>query len=117
MALVTDYDCWRRAGTPQSPGQVQQPEPPASDPAVLLKEIIANLQAATNNGVRLIRRAVALMAERSEELDGRRPPGALELAIWSDKSRIAPSEVELLGPLWMKYFGTRNAEPRATNAE
>jgi len=29
---------------------------------------------------------------------------ALELGIWSDKSRIDPDEVQRLAPLWMKYF-------------
>jgi hypothetical protein len=29
---------------------------------------------------------------------------ALELAIWSDKARIAPAEVERLAPLWGRYF-------------
>ena len=105
VALVTDYDCWRRPGTPQSPGQVQQAAPPLADPDVLLKEIIANLQAATDNGVRLIRRAVEVMAGRQAELAAAPAQQALRLAIWSDKSRISPDEVQRLGPLWMKYFG------------
>jgi 5'-methylthioadenosine phosphorylase len=105
VALVTDYDSWRRPGAPQSPGQVrQEPEPPSADPAVLLKEIIANLQAATDNGIRLIRRAVSLMADRRDELLAAPAQQALKLAIWSDKSRIPREEVELLGPLWMRYF-------------
>ena len=105
VALVTDYDSWRRPGSPQGPGQVrQEPEPPSTDPAVLLKEIIANLQAATDNSVRLIRRAVSLMADRRDELLAAPAQQALKLAIWSDKSRIPREEVELLGPLWMKYF-------------
>jgi 5'-methylthioadenosine phosphorylase len=105
VALVTDYDSWRRPGSPQGPGQVrQEPEPPSTDPAVLLKEIIANLQAATDNGVRLIRRAVSLMADRRDELLAAPAQQALKLAIWSDKSRIPREDVELLGPLWMRYF-------------
>jgi hypothetical protein len=82
----------------------QEPEPPSTDPAVLLKEIIANLQAATDNGVRLIRRAVSLMADRRDELLAAPAQQALKLAIWSDKSRIPREDVELLGPLWMRYF-------------
>ena len=35
---------------------------------------------------------------------------ALKLAIWSDKDAIPNEQVELLGPLWVKYFGERNAE-------
>src|SRR5665213_196276 len=48
IALVTDYDCWRSApaGTATVPGE-------ADDPAVLLKEIVANLQAASDNAVSL----------------------------------------------------------------
>jgi hypothetical protein len=74
---------------------------------VLLREIIANLQAATDNGIRLIRRAVQHIAERPDLQDSLRTAPAqkaLQMAIWSDKSRIPRDEVELLGPLWMKYF-------------
>jgi 5'-methylthioadenosine phosphorylase len=91
VALVTDYDCWRRTET-------------AVDSAVLLKEIIANLQAASDNGLRLIRRAVERMAGRQDELAAAPAREALKLAIWSDKSRIGRDEVERLGPLWKKYF-------------
>jgi 5'-methylthioadenosine phosphorylase len=105
VSLVTDYDSWRRPGAPQGPGQGQQEPPaPSTDPAVLLKEIIANLQAATDNGIRLIRRAVSLMADRRDELLAAPAQQALKLAIWSDKSRIPREDVELLGPLWMRYF-------------
>jgi hypothetical protein len=49
---------------------------------------------------------VQRIAERGEELGLANAPAreALKLAIWSDKSRIPPDEVERLGPLWMKYF-------------
>ena len=110
VALVTDYDCWRQPGAPAGPGQVQQAHPPAMDPAVLLKEILANLKAATDNGIRLIQRAVSLMAGRTDELAAAPALQALKLAIWSDKSRIDPREVELLGPLWMKYFDAPRPE-------
>jgi 5'-methylthioadenosine phosphorylase len=105
VALVTDYDCWRRppaaAGAPaQAPAAAQQ------DPYTLLKEIIENLNAATEKAIALIRRTVQRIAERGEELGLANAPAreALKLAIWSDKSRIPPDEVERLGPLWMKYF-------------
>ena len=109
VALVTDYDCWRRPptvlpGAPQG-GEAKAPPPePAADPYVLLKEIIANLQAASDNAISLIRRAVARIAERPEIVANAPARRALELAIWSDKSRIPRNEVERLGPLWMKYF-------------
>jgi len=102
VALVTDYDCWRR---PPTAGE-QPKEAPAQDPYVLLKEIIANLQAASDNAISLIRRTVTRVAQRGEELGLARAPAreALKLAIWSDKARIPADEVERLGPLWMKYF-------------
>ena len=112
VALVTDFDCWRRpayvkpmpAGAGAAAGGAGRSRP---DPAVLLKEIIANLKAATDNGIRLIRRAVARMADRAElreQLAAAPARRALELAIWSDKNSIAREEVQLLAPLWMKYF-------------
>jgi 5'-methylthioadenosine phosphorylase len=70
----------------------------------LLKEIIANLQAATQNAVALMKRAVELVGQRREQLLQCPARRALELAIWSDKSRIDPVEVQRLAPLWMKYF-------------
>jgi 5'-methylthioadenosine phosphorylase len=116
VALVTDYDCWRRPPVPAAASGSPAPgaraggtenvvAPVASpDPHLLLKEIIANLQSASENGVRLIRRAVQRMAERQDELMAAPALRSLELAIWSDKSRIAGEEIERLGPLWGKYF-------------
>ena len=116
VALVTDYDCWRRppaaASASGSPapgaraGGTENVVPPvaAADPHLLLKEIIANLRAASDNGIRLIRRAVQRMAERQDELLAAPALRALELAIWSDKSRVPREEVERLGPLWGRYF-------------
>jgi 5'-methylthioadenosine phosphorylase len=110
IALVTDYDCWRQPGAAaaqqQKPGSTPEPKLEA-DPFVLLKEILANLNAATENAIALIRRAVEAMArpERRDELLNKCPARhALKLAIWSDKSRIDPEEVRRLGPLWLKYF-------------
>ena len=105
IALVTDYDCWRRAGVPTGPGQQPPEPPPATDPAVLLKEIIANLQAASDNAMALIQRALEGIARNPDELAASPARDALKLAIWSEKSRIPPEQVELLGPLWMRYFG------------
>ena len=97
VALVTDYDCWRN-----------KPGPAGSttgDPHELLNEILGNLQAATANAVNLVKRTVELMSQRRELLETCPARRALELAIWSDKSRIPPEEVQRLNPLWMKYFG------------
>ena len=103
IALVTDYDCWRAApaAAGAKPGQTGSTKP---DPFVLLNEIRDNLNAATANAVSLMRRTVELMANRREELENCPARHALQLAIWSEKSRIPPEERQRLAPLWMKYF-------------
>jgi hypothetical protein len=70
----------------------------------MCKEQLSNMAAATGNAVRLMKRAVELMARRTEQLAACPARHALELAIWSDKGRIAPEEVARLAPLWGKYF-------------
>jgi 5'-methylthioadenosine phosphorylase len=99
VALVTDYDCWR--SKPPSAGGVPASAP---DPHELLKEIIGNLQTASQNAIGLMKRAVELIAQRRELLSQCPAQHALELGIWSDKSRIDRDEVQRLGPLWMKYL-------------
>jgi 5'-methylthioadenosine phosphorylase len=102
VALVTDYDCWRRP-----PGTVDSAAP--ADPYVLLQEIIANLRAASDNAIRLIRRTVERIARDPQIVANAPAASALKLAIWSNKGLIRRNEVERLAPLWMKYFD----EPRA----
>lgn len=89
IALPTDYDCWR----PHDAGLGQQE---------LLREIIGNLQRASAAGIELIKTALAdvslLLKHPSPAHD------ALQLAIWSDKSKIDPDEVTRLAPLWGRYF-------------
>lgn len=92
VALVTDYDCWR--------SHEQHPDGKAG----LLREIIGNVQSATAAGVRLLKRAVELAAERREALMADPIRDTLELAIWSDKSRIPPEEVQRLETLWGRHF-------------
>jgi 5'-methylthioadenosine phosphorylase len=107
VALVTDYDCWRNKPPTTPPGTEAPsggPPPARPDPHELLREIIANVQAATQNAVALIKRAVELAAQRRDALAAAPAQRALELAIWSDKSRIDPDEVQRLKPLWVKYF-------------
>jgi len=113
VALVTDYDSWRPKPTPPAAAagaaasdSGQQTELEKPDLFALLKEIIGNLEAATNNAIALIRRAVELMAGRSAEQLESPAHHALRLGIWSDKTKIEPDEVQRLAPLWMKYFGT-----------
>src|SRR4051812_10992219 len=102
VALVTDYDCWRR---PPAPAAKPAPEAPQADPQALLEEIIANLRAASDNAIDLITRALPVLASRQVELLAAPARSALRLAIWSDKARIPREEVETLNPLWGKYFG------------
>ena len=89
VALVTDYDCWR----PHKPGQ---------DQTALLHEILGHLQEATANAITLIRATVESMSSD--------PPGpspahdALQLAIWSDRQRVARGVVDKLRPILGRYF-------------
>jgi 5'-methylthioadenosine phosphorylase len=107
IALVTDYDCWRHK--PALPNVAEQQE--KVDPHLLLKEIIGNVQAATESAIVVMRRAVELMAERREQLAACPAARALELAIWSDKGRIPPEEVTRLAPLWGRYFDAASPAP------
>jgi 5'-methylthioadenosine phosphorylase len=109
VALVTDYDSWRRRPPMTAPAAggtaaAQQPAAEPVDPHLLLREILANVQAATTSAVELMKRTVELMGQRREQLSTCPAMRALELAIWSDKARIAPEEVRRLAPLWGKYF-------------
>jgi 5'-methylthioadenosine phosphorylase len=103
VAMVTDYDCWKRPRPPAASAGAET-KPPTSASAELLREIIANLQTATDNAIALIRGAVSRMSDRREDLLSAPAQHALELAIWSDKTQISREQVELLSPLWMKYF-------------
>jgi 5'-methylthioadenosine phosphorylase len=84
VALSSDYDCWR-------------PTPQQLDKHELLKEIIGNLTAATQNAISLIREAV----RRFDEIASTPAPAhdALALAVWTDRSKIDPEEVRRLGVL------------------
>lgn len=104
VALVTDYDCWRKPAVAKKQSGTGSEVAPA-DASVLLKEIIANLRTASDNAMALIRRVVARIARDPGALPASPAHSALKLAIWSDKAQIPREEVERLGPLWMKYFG------------
>jgi 5'-methylthioadenosine phosphorylase len=104
VALVTDYDCWKPHTPSEQPGTGQDK---GLEKVALLKEIIANLQSASDNALALIRRAISRIAADAglrETLASTPARTALELAIWSDKKRIPRDEVELLKPLWINYF-------------
>jgi len=108
VALVTDYDSWRQKPSPPGgaggAGAATAASEQKVDPHVLLKEITGNLRAASENAVKLIRRTIELMASRGEQLETCPARSALELAIWSDKSRVPAAEIERLAPLWGRYF-------------
>ncbi len=89
IALPTDYDCWR-------------PHEEYTNHATLLNEIIANLNRATQASIELIKLAlgdISLLSQKQSPAHN-----ALELAIWSDKSKIDPAEIKRLEILWGKYF-------------
>jgi 5'-methylthioadenosine phosphorylase len=89
VALPTDYDCWR-------------PHPAHVDQHRLIEEILANVKAATQNAIELIRRAVPHVAALADK-----PcpcQSALALAIWSDRARIPADVRERLRPLLGKYL-------------
>jgi 5'-methylthioadenosine phosphorylase len=89
VALPTDYDCWK-------------PHPAHLDQAKLIEEILANVKAATQNALELIRRAIPQVAALEKPCACQ---SALALGIWSDRARI-PAEVrDRLRPLLGKYLG------------
>jgi 5'-methylthioadenosine phosphorylase len=88
IALPTDYDCWRtrEAGQPED----------------LLKEIIGNLQQATENSIRLIKTALGDISDLEQTPSPAHE--ALALAIWSDKAAIPREEIDRLHVLWGQHF-------------
>jgi 5'-methylthioadenosine phosphorylase len=102
IALVTDYDCWRQKPPAAADAKTDATAP--VDPDILLKEIIGHLQVASANAMSLIRKTVELMGQQSERALSAPTRHSLRLAIWSDKTRIAPEEIEKMKPLWGRYF-------------
>ncbi|MGB4258055.1 MAG: S-methyl-5'-thioadenosine phosphorylase [Phycisphaerae bacterium] len=89
IGLPTDYDCWR-------------PHQPGCDRLELLKEIIGNLDAATQGAIELLKVAVPQLAGQVDMPCACRD--ALSLAIWSDKAKVSPQVVEKLRPIVGRYF-------------
>jgi 5'-methylthioadenosine phosphorylase len=106
VALVTDYDCWRHK--PPTGGAKVEPK---ADPHALLNEIIGNVRAATANAIALIRSAVERIAAHPDLVADCPASRALELAIWSDKSKVDRNEVDRLRVLWGKYFQSAPGSP------
>lgn len=85
VALASDYDCWR----PHESGKNKQ---------TLLKEILGNLQMATNNCLELIKTVLSSEHELiSEDCHCRK---SLDLAVWTDPARIEPADKEKLKVLF-----------------
>jgi len=89
VALPTDYDCWR-------------PHPASVDQQKLIEEILANLKAATQNALELIRRALPAVAALADKPCACQ--SALALGIWSDRARIPQDVRERLKVLVGKYL-------------
>ena len=88
VALASDYDCWR-------------PHEAEKDRQTLLKEIISNLQTATNNCLELIK-AVLTSPPMADELvyEGCPCRKSLDLAVWTDQSQIEPADKKKLKVLF-----------------
>ncbi len=85
IALVSDYDCWR-------------PHKEEADRQTLLKEIIANLQTATNNCLRLLKSVFASERVLSSDECGCRK--SLALAVWTDEKQISEARKQQLSILF-----------------
>ncbi len=89
LSLPTDYDCWR-------------PHPAKLDQHELLKEIGGNLEAATALALETLRKAVTLVAERCT--GDCSCQHALDLGVWTDKSKISAETRAKLAPLIGRLF-------------
>jgi len=85
IALVCDYDCWR-------------PHEAVAQKQTLLKEIIANLQTATNNSLKLIQ--AVLTSERELVSNSCPCRKSLDLAVWTNREQIDAAEKEKLKVLF-----------------
>jgi len=85
IALVCDYDCWR-------------PHEALTKKQTLLKEIIANLQTATNNCLKLIR--AVLTSERNLVSNSCPCRKSLDLAVWTNQRQIDKADKEKLKVLF-----------------
>ena len=85
VALASDYDCWR-------------PHEGGKDKQTLLKEIIGNLQAATNNCLKLIE--AVLNSDHNLVGEDCHCRKSLGLAVWTDQSKIDKAKKEELKVLF-----------------
>lgn len=85
IALASDYDCWK-------------PHEGGKDKQTLLKEIIGNLQAATNNCLELMEAALSSEHELIDEDCHCRK--SLDLAVWTNRNQIEPADKDKLKVLF-----------------
>ena len=85
VALASDYDCWREHEADK-------------DKQTLLKEIIGNLNQATNNAIRLIEKVLKKSDGACDENCGCRK--SLELAVWTKPEKISKDSKERLSVLF-----------------
>jgi 5'-methylthioadenosine phosphorylase len=88
ISLATDYDCWHQ-------------RPANTDQLQLLEEIVANVSAATQNAIGLIRTALPRVATLDDSACGCQR--SLALAIWSDRKRIPQDVRDRLALLIARY--------------
>ncbi len=88
IALVCDYDCW---STPDRGDETKQKQ-------TLLKEIMANLKAATNKCLELIK--AVLESDRQLIYEDCQCRKSLELAVWTNQSQIDPANKNRLKVLF-----------------
>jgi 5'-methylthioadenosine phosphorylase len=89
VALVTDFDCWR-------------PRDESTDRQELLAEIIGHLEVATRNASVFIRAALEKFA--AKPLGPSPIHSVLDLALWTDKSKITPELCRRYGVLLERYM-------------
>jgi 5'-methylthioadenosine phosphorylase len=85
IALASDYDCWR-------------PHAADEDKQTLLKEILANLQTATDNFLELIKAVLA--SDRELVCEDCRCRKSLDLAVWTAPKQIETADKEKLKVLF-----------------
>lgn len=85
IALASDYDCWKEHEA-------------YKDKQTLLKEIIGNLNEASDNAINLIEATLSVDGDINEESCPCR--GSLELAMWTANDRISKIDKEKLAVLF-----------------
>jgi 5'-methylthioadenosine phosphorylase len=85
VALPSDYDCWRLHET-------------HTDKQTLLKQIISNLQTATDSCLKLIK--AVLQSETPLVCEDCHCRRTLDLAVWTDQRRIDPAKKQRLQALF-----------------